>query len=162
MIPPSITPINSPVLVWREGNTRCSGTWTGPYLLLSLDGETCRIALPSGPTEFWSTSVKPLNIPEEETKDNQSEEQDSKPEHNETESPRRNPRRMNRAWHNLANITISLDNLDNDEIADSDTESPIPEPLNNVTKNGHAPNPPFIDSRKKEIDGLFDKGAYKN
>ena len=55
------TPINSPVLVWREGNTRRSSKLTGPYPLISINGETCRVGLPSGPTEFWSTGVKPLN-----------------------------------------------------------------------------------------------------
>ena len=68
---------------------------------------------------------------------------------------------MNRARYNFANITISLDNLDNDEIANSDTETLTPESLHNGTKNGHTPNPPFADSRKKEIDELFDKGAFK-
>jgi hypothetical protein len=31
-------PLNSEVLVWRE-----SGNWTGPYRLLSIEGETCRL-----------------------------------------------------------------------------------------------------------------------
>jgi hypothetical protein len=36
---PSVTdvhdlPLNSPVLIWREGNTGRSGHWTGPYPLL--------------------------------------------------------------------------------------------------------------------------------
>ena len=47
-------PLNSEVLVWRE-----SGNWTGPYRLLAVEGETCRVQLPNGPTSFRSTSVKP-------------------------------------------------------------------------------------------------------
>jgi hypothetical protein len=31
-------PLNSKVLVWRE-----SGNWTGPYRLLAIEGEMCRI-----------------------------------------------------------------------------------------------------------------------
>jgi hypothetical protein len=31
-------PLNSEVLVWRE-----SGNWTGPYRLLAVEGETCRV-----------------------------------------------------------------------------------------------------------------------
>jgi hypothetical protein len=31
-------PLNSKVLVWRE-----SGNWTGPYCLLAVEGETCRV-----------------------------------------------------------------------------------------------------------------------
>ena len=30
--------LNSEVLVWRE-----SGNWTGPYRLLAVEGETCRV-----------------------------------------------------------------------------------------------------------------------
>jgi len=47
-------PINSEVLVWRE-----KGKWSGPFKLLSMEGETCRVQLPSGPTDFRSTSVRP-------------------------------------------------------------------------------------------------------
>jgi hypothetical protein len=47
-------PLNSKVLVWRE-----SGNWTRPYRLLAMEGETCRVQLPNGPTSFRSTSVKP-------------------------------------------------------------------------------------------------------
>ena len=52
-------PLNSEVLVWREGNTGQSGKWTGPYTLLALEGETCKVQLPRGPTDFRSTTVKP-------------------------------------------------------------------------------------------------------
>ena len=47
-------PLNSEVFIWRE-----SGNWTGPYRLLAVEGETCRVQLPNGPTSFRSTSVKP-------------------------------------------------------------------------------------------------------
>jgi hypothetical protein len=52
-------PLNSEVLVWRE-----SGNWTGLYRLLAIEGETCRIQLPSGPTNFRTTSIKPYFRPE--------------------------------------------------------------------------------------------------
>ena len=50
--------LNSLVLVWREGNTGQPGYWTGPYNLLNVEGETCTVNLPSGPTKFRSTVVK--------------------------------------------------------------------------------------------------------
>ena len=31
-------PLNSKVLIWRE-----SGNWTGPYCLLAVEGEMCRV-----------------------------------------------------------------------------------------------------------------------
>src|ERR1700722_18496744 len=47
-------PLNSKVLVWRK-----SGNWTGPYHLLAVEDKTCCVQLPSGSTNFRSTSVKP-------------------------------------------------------------------------------------------------------
>ena len=52
-------PLNSKVLVWRK-----SGSWNGPYRLLAVENETCCVQLPSGPTSFRSTSVKPYFWPE--------------------------------------------------------------------------------------------------
>jgi hypothetical protein len=52
-------PLNSPVLVWREGNTGQPGHWDGPFPLLSIEGETCTVELSSGATPFRSTVVKP-------------------------------------------------------------------------------------------------------
>lgn len=56
-------PLNSPVLVFREGNTGQSGSWTGPYKLLSLQRESAVIELTNGPTIFRTTSVKPYHDP---------------------------------------------------------------------------------------------------
>jgi hypothetical protein len=59
-------PPSSPVLVWREGNTGQSGHWDRPYTLLTVEGETCTVKLPNGPTAFRSTVVKPyLSEPQE-------------------------------------------------------------------------------------------------
>ncbi len=48
-------PPNSPVLVWREGNTGQSGHWDGPFTLLTFEGETCTVQMPNGRTNFRST-----------------------------------------------------------------------------------------------------------
>ncbi len=55
-------PINSPVLVYREGNTGQSGEWKRPYNLLSIQGKSMIIGLPHGPTKFRSISIKPYFI----------------------------------------------------------------------------------------------------
>jgi hypothetical protein len=55
---------NSPVIVWREGNTGQSGYWDGPFNLLTVEGKTCTVELTSGPTPFCSTVVKPFLQPE--------------------------------------------------------------------------------------------------
>ena len=55
------------MLVWREGNTGQSGKWTGPFKLLALEGETCKVQLTSGPTNFKSIIVKPYLRAKEES-----------------------------------------------------------------------------------------------
>jgi hypothetical protein len=52
-------PINSDVLVWREGNTNQLGHWDGPYKLLTVEGETVTVQIENSPTAFRSTVVKP-------------------------------------------------------------------------------------------------------
>ena len=46
-------PPNSPVLVYRE-----KGGWKGPFPLIGITGETCKVKLSSGVTDFRSTHVK--------------------------------------------------------------------------------------------------------
>lgn len=50
--------LNSPVLVFYEGNTGQSGSWKGLYKLLSLEGKLSIIELSNSPTKFCSTSIK--------------------------------------------------------------------------------------------------------
>ncbi|SLM35277.1 hypothetical protein LPUS_04446 [Lasallia pustulata] len=49
------TPIGSKVLVWRTHLAK----WTGPFKLLSIQGETCNIDMPHGPANCQTASVKP-------------------------------------------------------------------------------------------------------
>ncbi|KAJ5082066.1 hypothetical protein N7532_011109 [Penicillium argentinense] len=49
-------PLQSDVRVWRE-----KGGWKGPCKLLAVDGETCTVDMPYGPTKFRSTVVKPYH-----------------------------------------------------------------------------------------------------
>jgi hypothetical protein len=56
-------PLNSQVLVWREGNTGQTGSWNGPYRLVSTNNESCVVALPHGNIAFRTTVVKPYLTP---------------------------------------------------------------------------------------------------
>src|SRR6267378_3464656 len=47
-----ILPLQSDVRVWREKDG-----WNGPYKLLAMNGQTCTIQMPYGPTNFRSTVV---------------------------------------------------------------------------------------------------------
>jgi len=73
-------PINSPILVWREGNIGKSGHWSGLYTLIAIKGESCVIDLPYGPTTFHSTSVKPYYTGNTEEATNDREEEESEEE----------------------------------------------------------------------------------
>ena len=50
-----------------------AGHWDGPYDLLTIEGETCMVNLPNGPTAFQTTVMKPYlqadqtNLEEEQT-----------------------------------------------------------------------------------------------
>ena len=52
-------PLNSPVLVWREGNTSQAGFQLGLYSLFNINGEICIVKLSYEPTDFYSTIIKP-------------------------------------------------------------------------------------------------------
>ena len=49
---------NSPVLVWREGNTGQARHWDRLYNLLIVKGEIYTVKLPNRPTSFRSMVVK--------------------------------------------------------------------------------------------------------
>jgi len=53
-------PILLEVRVWREKDG-----WNGPYKLLAINGETCTIDMPHGPTNFRLTVVKLYYVKEE-------------------------------------------------------------------------------------------------
>jgi hypothetical protein len=65
-------PLQSSVKVWREKKG-----WAGPFSLLSVTGKTCIVQLPSGPTSFRTTVVKPFyteeiaEVPEETVRSDQ-------------------------------------------------------------------------------------------
>lgn len=149
---PSVTaihdvPLNSDVLVWREGNTGRSGKWTGPFKLLGIDKETCRIQLPSGPTDFRTTLVKPYLQLEHRNELEHHDEPYLQPEHRDkseeeqhagptSDTLRRNTERVRRLparyQQNTADINIFVQST----------------------------QPSFTESRRKEINGLLEKGTF--
>ena len=62
-------PLNSPVLVWREGLTGQPGYWSGPYNLLSIKNKNYIIQLPYRLINFHSIVIKPYFIDPKITKD---------------------------------------------------------------------------------------------
>jgi hypothetical protein len=154
-------PLNSDVLVWREGKK-----WTGPFKLLGMDGETCKIELSSGPTNFRSTVVKPFLIEPpvevEPTNEKVQPTNDVEPENVQSTDPspddgNQHPapeiseiptrpiraRRLPLRYQNFADITVFLQD-------DLDSSPPT-----------SAPTPTFAESRRKEINGLLERQVFE-
>ena len=51
-------PLNSPILIQREGPTGQFNYWSSPYNLLSTKNKICTIQLPHRPTNFCSIIIK--------------------------------------------------------------------------------------------------------
>ena len=47
-------------LLWRRNARIPGGRWEGPFTIASIEDETCTLLLPSGPTAFRSTVVRPF------------------------------------------------------------------------------------------------------
>ncbi|KAI1003495.1 hypothetical protein K3495_g4719, partial [Podosphaera aphanis] len=132
--------LNSPVLVWREGNTGQSGEWKGPYNLLAINLNSTKYLLFGSPqlknlckelTPQISHSIENENTPHETGPEI--------PQNNEYQDQplRRGRPRKCRASVNkcAADITFLLNtNIDPDQ---------------------------FKNSRKKEITGLLEKGVFQ-
>ena len=129
------SPIGSLVLVWRIHQKK----WTGPYKLLAIKDETCTVELPSGPTEFRTTIVKPF-FEESTTNDkNNKTTENHEPNPNESPTPdsnttlRRNPARSRR----------------------------LPGRYNEPDIEIHLIEPSFRSSRLAELNGLLERGVFK-
>lgn len=156
-------PLHSDVLVWRE-NLK----WTGPFKLLLVEGETCKVELPSGPTSFRS-SVKPYfhDVISEYNKSNDKNINDSNSDNND-------------------NSNNDLTNYDNDEFKNNNDNINKSLPQSSTRRNpvrshrlpsryqNEAPNlsiffnslhnpinPNFTSSRQKELDRLIEKGVFE-
>ena len=55
-------PINSKVLIWREGNIKKIGSQKGPFKLFKVLGEIYILQLLYSPTKFRTTAVKPFYL----------------------------------------------------------------------------------------------------
>jgi hypothetical protein len=147
-------PLNSEVLVWRE-----SGNWTGPYRLLAIEGETCRVQLPNGPTSFRSTSVKPYFRSEtsETARDVKLDELEApsltpevSQESTEPTEPKRGRGRPRK--HPVTENPVAENHLTSADAPVKQSPSADISVLIQET--------PFTDSRRKEINGLLEKGVF--
>ena len=152
-------PPNSPVLVWREGNTGQAGHWDGPYNLLTVEGETCTVKLPSGPTSFRSTVVKPYLQPESTESDPEIDpETDPKPQESEIDQNRATTRRVDRTAQPPQDATPQ-------PVPKRGRGRPRKYPLltamADITIYLQDDATQFSTSRQKELAGLLEKGVFE-
>jgi hypothetical protein len=162
---PIVTPVhdlslNSDVLVWRESNASQRDKWTGPFKLLDIDDETCKIALPSEPTDFRSTVIKPLLIEPindvEPTNEVQSTPEIEDIQSSDTRSPAiirsTRTRRLSLRYQNFADIIVFLQ----DDDSDDDSHLNQSECLSSSVLISI-----FAESRRKEINDLLEKRVFE-
>lgn len=153
-------PIGSKVLVWREGPTGQSGSWTGPHTLLSLTSETCEIQLDrnhSTPASFRTTHVKPY-LEETDAQHDPSTEANDKLRLDTitVELPeRRNLGRTRRLPNKLARTDVDL------YLNDDDFSTPDIALTSEYDILAYTRQPPFTESRTKEINGLIERGVFE-
>jgi hypothetical protein len=147
------------MLVWREGNTGQSGNWTGPFKLLGIEGETCRVELPSGPTDFHSTTVKPYHQTEPESEEEETQEriiEEPEETNDPPVAPRQNSKR-GRQNPDTTDATIFLGVYFKSNFKDKEKGKTGTTPKNWK----ETPKPSFIKSRCKEINGLLEKKVFE-
>jgi hypothetical protein len=149
-------PLNSNVLVWREGKTGYAGKWTGPYKLLSIDRETCTVALPRGPTPFRTTVVKPYQEPIDNDNIDKNETDPGKAVHDTIPmdiTPEAAP--LDKKQDHIIRTKPALPRLR------PVVEIPPYRPENYVQATYEIPEHQFVESRRKEINGLIEKGVFE-
>lgn len=157
----------SDVFDWREGNSGQSGHWKGPYKFLGNNGKTCKILLPSGITDFRSTSVNPFFQEPIDARTDTAPNKDlitapaisehvnnefsvvpdiePEPQHQTRRSERKTAtRKLPYDDHLPADIFVQLQLNDPDEALITNTYFPT-----------------FTESKRKEIDGLMEKGVFE-
>jgi hypothetical protein len=150
-------PTNSPVLVWREGSTGYPGQWEGPYNLLTIEGETCTLEMPRGPTPFRSTSVKPYykgdDGDEDLLKDPRRTQQDLMPDAITPEAIVPSP------------IGVPTQGQSTQQVQKRGRGRPRKYPLLTATTTVYLQSDNnttrFSASRQKEVNGLLEKGVFK-
>jgi len=141
VVPIHDLPLNSNVLVYREdGNNR--HRWKGPFKLLGITNEDVTVELPSGPTTFRSTHVKPYYKDHEEV-DDSDEEGEAQPDGVKRKSEDAQPRRSQRTRRPTERVLAATINVSDSCVA------------------VYIATPQFVESRLKEMNGLFENTVFK-
>jgi hypothetical protein len=155
-------PLNSPVLVWREGNTGQPGHWDGPFPLLSIEGETCIVELSSGATSFRSTVVKPYLQPEPEIRKPSG--TNTAEESSQLESGTKEPSQINPETRDFDTIEVDVPTPQPQSEAAAPPKRKRGRPRKYPVLTGLADIEIYLQydaSRQKELNGLLEKGVFE-
>ena len=150
------TPIGSEVLVWRIHLAK----WTGPFKLLSIQGETCNVNMPHRPANFQTTLVNPYLQQENDEFDpannnNDEDNENHNNQANDNDEPQQNPvwdRRLPSRYEQFISTTwlLNCEPLPNSEQLLNFKQLPNSKPL-----------PNFEASQRKELDGLMEWDMFE-
>ena len=178
-------PLNSEVLVWREGNAGKTGKWTGPFKMLGIEGETCKIAMPYGITDFRSTVVKPyLRDETGENAGNVADEENTDHEGVISENAGFEEISVNAGPEEISQVNMGPEGISQSQVEGAPLSNPSPTRsrgrprklpmryrdgeadisifLQDDSQNDQLLQPaPFVESRRKEINGFFEKGCFE-
>lgn len=138
-------PIDSHVLVYRPEIDK----WDGPFSLLDIQGETCTVLLPppSGPKQFRTTVVKRF-IPDDKTTVTTNDEPNPTPLH---------PTQVQPVGTSQAN-TMTIESNRETRATKEDLKELVAFAAKMVPQSKD--NEKYAASRKKEIDGLLNRGVF--
>lgn len=141
-------PLDSHVLVYRPELDR----WDGPWTLLDIQGETCTVLLPppSGPTKFRTTVVKRF-IPALDDNDV------SAPEQRNQNEPKNTHRETETTAEPQA-LTITVQAKNRKELLTEERNELVSFSAKMVPQAKD--HEKFAASRKREIDGLINRGVF--
>src|ERR1700710_1416669 len=154
-------PLNSPVLVWREGNTGQPGFWSGPHTLIALDRESCTVNMPRGPTSFRSTSVKPYYT-EDNTEESPETQEQAPIQEDQGELPvQETPARPAEPRPEMpARPAEPRPELPVKRGRGRPRKYPLPEPTLTTFLQDNDEHP-FAAARQLEVTGLLEKGVFQ-
>ncbi|KAI7974032.1 hypothetical protein EIK77_002386, partial [Talaromyces pinophilus] len=139
----------------RERKTGYAGKWTGLYKLLSIDRETCIIALPNGPTPFHTTVVKPYQSLGENTEADKLTSDPGESVHDDfmEASPKANPKATPKADSKAKKQGKPLPRLA--------VKIPPYRPKSYLQATYEEPEHRFANSQRAEISGLLEKEVFE-
>ena len=136
------------ILVWRQNARNPSGSWQGPFKLVDIQEETCSVLLPSGPTPFRSTAIRPFVRNMQGTEHvERLENDDANPPTEAAAGPSSNPQ-------GLTPVPATVDNAAAYLCVSATAKAFLRDTVEDNPER-------FREARNREIQGLLDRGTFE-